>query len=112
MVETGRQESLDIDVPRINKHTKERQKRVKKEFPSDHRVLIKGSSVYLDPNDDSLPIGKVSKAGYVQDLGKSGFLNQFRPINQITLETTDGIPVILIPDNTAFTFPSRLIKPK
>jgi len=110
MTEIVGQKTLEIIVPTVNRRKKERLP--KKEFPNDRRVIVKGSSVYLDPNDDSLPIGKVSKAGYVQDLGKIGFLNQFRPINQITLETTDGIPVILIPDNTAYTFPRRLIKPK
>ncbi len=110
MAEIVGQETLEITVPTVNRRKKERP--TKKESPNDRRVIVKGSSVYLDPHADSLPIGKVSKAGYVQHLGKIGFLSQFRPVNQVILETSDGIPVVLVQENTAFTHPNRLIKPK
>lgn len=110
MPEIVGQGTLEITVPTVSKRKKERP--TKKEFPNDRRLIVKGSSVYLDPDAVGLPIGKVSKPGHVQDLGKIGFLNQFRPVNQITLETSDGIPVVLIQENTAFTHPNRLVKLK
>ena len=54
MTEIVGQKTLEIIVPTVNRRKKERLP--KKEFPNDRRVIVKGSSVYLDPNDDCLPI--------------------------------------------------------
>lgn len=102
------QQSLKIDVPKIKR--KETQK--KRERPSNIRLITKDSSVYLDPHSDTLPIGKTTEAGFVLVKGKMGFLSQFSPQDKIKLIAPDGIQTILGPENNAFTFPNRLVKPK
>lgn len=102
------QQGLKIDVLKIKRKETQR----KTERPSNIRVIVKGSSVYIDPHSDTLPIGKTIEAGFVLFKGKMGFLSQFSPQDKIELIAPDGIQTILGPENNAFTFPNRLVKPK
>lgn len=110
MGEIKGQGELEIRVP-VNSLPK-REGTQKKERPSNIRVIVKGASVYLDPHSDGLPIGQTTEAGYVIFKGKMGFLSQFSPKDKIELIAPDGIQTILGSENSAFTFPNKLIKPK